>query len=111
MKNSKAMIAVIILTAVILVLTVFIAKSISTIPDKIGEAINVGKTVSGATDFPYTVTYDGKTVKVTDGEGNTVYSFELSGFSLPKEERKKLSDGISLKNMEDVWSLIESYTS
>ncbi len=107
---------ILILCLMVLAVNVFIADSISKLPEKIeaGQITllpEISPTVSDKNGFPYTVSYDGETVRVQNAKGTEVYSFGLTGYTLPESERKLLEEGITLESMDDVWDLIESYTS
>lgn len=105
---------ILILCLMVLAMTVFIADGIAKLPDKIGNESTVVPEitpVSGENGFPYTVSYRDGTVHVKNARGTEVYSFSLSGYTLPEGEMKLLSEGITFKTMDDVWALIESYTS
>ncbi len=107
---------ILILCLMVLAMTVFIADSIMKLPKKLEEGQStvlpdITLTQGNSDGFPYTVSYDGKTVKVENSDGSEVYNFGLSGYTLPEGERRLLEEGITFKTMDDVWALIESYTS
>lgn len=105
---------ILIICLMVLGMTVFIADSVMKLPDKIGGETTVLPEitpVSGENGFPYTVSYKAGTVHVKNSKGTEVYSFSLSGYTLPESELKLLSEGITFETMDDVWALIESYTS
>lgn len=112
-----------ILCIMILIMSVYIADAVSELPRTLSGKINAsiqnelkvpysesseeGDSKDG---FPFTVIYrDGK-LCVTDSSGKTLYSVEMSVFFLPERERSLLMDGITFNSMEQVWTLIESYT-
>jgi len=107
---------ILIVCLMVLAVNVFIADSLIRLPDKLeyGQSTVVPEIMQTATDkngFPYTVSYDGETVRIQNSDGSEVYSFGLTGYTLPESEKKLLEEGITLKSMDDVWDLIESYTS
>lgn len=99
-----------------LVMNVYVADRVIKLSGKIDalslQSIPDTPNLENAHDgFPYTVKYDGKTIFVTDVDENEVYKFDAVGINLPQSEKDLLAKGITFYSMDDVWSLIESYTS
>lgn len=111
MKNFFMWSLVLIICLAVLGMTVFIADAVIKLPDRLsGDATVVPEPVPVG-GFPYTVSYDGATVRVENAGGELEYSFDITGYTLPESEMKLLSEGITFETMDDVWTLIESYTS
>ncbi len=115
-KNFIMLSLILILCLMVLAMTVFLADSIMKLPGRIDEGEStvlpdITFTQSDKNGFPYTVSCDGDAVRVENADGTEVYSFSITGYTLPESERKLLEKGITFKTMDDVWALIESYTS
>lgn len=105
-----------ILIMMVLVVTVYLTDCVSKLPDRIenGISVDLQKKLCETQDdngFPYTVSYDGEKVHITDASGKARYEFSLTPYVLPEGERELLSKGIEIGSMDELWSLIESYTS
>lgn len=121
---------ILILCIITVIMNVCLTNAIEDLPKNVGASVETTlstRLVDDATDisdgvdeepasmpsengFPYTVSYRDGVIRVTDGNGKLVYDFEISLFMLPERERELLRKGITFEKMDQVWSLIESYT-
>ncbi len=92
-------------------MTVYLANTVSDMEKRI-DSVSAGISVKVREDgFPYKVKYDGETVHIYNSDGEEAYKFALSPYLLPETERELLSRGLTVSSIDELWSLIESYTS
>ena len=113
MKSFFLWCVIFILCIMVLVMTVYLANAVSDIGERLGT-VSAGlqcKASESSDGFPYRVQYDGETVHIYGSDGGEVYKFALSPYILPDTEKELLSRGMTFSSIDDIWSLVESYTS